>query len=137
MVKGAVSLITQLAVAQLDSYNLTLPVKHLSWTHNLVLMKQVKDIRVRYGYMVQSIANHWTTRYLQEAIKLDHYGKHGALANNFTETLPASEAGSISVVPLWMIFFAVRGTAELSVFCSAGPRTELKPNMPCTILRSQ
>ena len=38
-------------------------------------MKQVKDIRARYWYMVQSITNHWTTRYLQEAIKLDDYGK--------------------------------------------------------------
>ena len=27
-----------------------------------------------------------------EAIKLDYYGKHGALANNFDTTLPATEA---------------------------------------------
>ena len=54
MVKGAVSSITQPAVAQqdkssksitksvisqLDKYNITLPIKHLNWTHNLVLMK--------------------------------------------------------------------------------------------------
>lgn len=110
MVKGAVSSITQPAVAQfnetlkpitqpmiaqLDSYNFTLPVKHLNWTHNLILMQQVKDIRARYWYMVQSIISHWNKRYLQEAIKLDHYGKHGALANNFTETLPAPEAGEV------------------------------------------
>ena len=76
--------IAQPMVAQLGKYNFTLPIKHLDWTHNLVLIKQVKDIRARYWYMVQSIANHWTTRYLQEAIKLDDYGKHGALANNFT-----------------------------------------------------
>ena len=43
--------------------------------YNLILMKQVKDIRPRYWYMVQSITNHWTTRYLQEAIKLDDYSK--------------------------------------------------------------
>ena len=73
MVKGAVSSITQPAVAQfnetskpitqpmiaqLDSYNFTLPVKHLNWTHNLILMQQVKDIRARYWYMVQSIISH-------------------------------------------------------------------------------
>lgn len=45
--------------------------------------------------MVQSITSHWNTRYLQEAIKLDDYGKHGALANNFTETLPALEANDV------------------------------------------
>ena len=52
MVKGAVSSITKSVISQLDSYNFTLPIKHLDWTHNLVLMKQVKDIRVRYWYMV-------------------------------------------------------------------------------------
>lgn len=113
MVKGAVSSITQSAIAQsdkdskpitqsmiaqLDRYNFTLPVKHLNWTHNLILMQQVKDIRARYWYMVQSITNHWTSRYLQEAIKLDDYGKHGALANNFTETLPAPEAGEVKAM---------------------------------------
>ena len=95
MIKRAVSPIAKSLISQLDEYNFTLPIKHLDWTHNLVLIKQVKDIRARYWYMVQSITNHWTTRYLQEAIKLDDYGKHGALANNFTETLPVPEADDV------------------------------------------
>ena len=85
MIKRAASPNAKSVISHLDEYNFTLPIKHLDWTHNLVLIKQVKDIRARYWYMVQSITNHWTTRYLQEAIKLDDYGKHGALANNFTE----------------------------------------------------
>ena len=59
-------------------------------------MKYVKDIRARYWYMMKAITGHWTTRYLQEAIRLDHYGKHGALANNFGETLPAPEASEVA-----------------------------------------
>ncbi|MCR9011135.1 PDDEXK nuclease domain-containing protein [Gabonibacter chumensis] len=87
--------ITQPLVAQSGKYNFTLPIKHLGWTHNLIIMQQVKDIHARYWYMIQSITSHWSKRYLQEAIKLDDYGKHGALANNFTETLPAPEAGDV------------------------------------------
>lgn len=57
---------------------------------------EIKGFTVRnMQYMVQSVTNHWTTRYLQEAIKLDDYGKHGALANNFTETLPVPEANDV------------------------------------------
>ena len=93
MVKGADSSIAQSMIAQLGEYNFSFPIKHLGWTHNLILLQQVKDIRARHWYMVQSITSHWNTRYLQEAIKLDDYGKHGALANNFTETLPVPDTG--------------------------------------------
>ena len=88
IVKETDAPITQSVIAQLEKYNFTLPIKHLGWTHNLILLQQVKDVRVRYWYMVQCITSHWNTRYLQEAIRLDDYGKHGALVNNFTETLP-------------------------------------------------
>lgn len=64
MIKGATPTITQSVIAQLEGYNFALPIKHLGWTHNLILMQQVKDIRARYWYMVQSIASHWKTRYL-------------------------------------------------------------------------
>ena len=101
MVKEGVFPITQPVVAQLGQYNFTLPIKHLSWAHNLILLQQVKDIRARYWYMVQSITSHWSKRYLQEAIKLDDYGKHGALANNFTETLPKDFRGSL---PTMVVF---------------------------------
>lgn len=52
MIKGSTPTITQSVIAQLEGYNFVLPVKHLGWTHNLVLMQQVKDIRARYWYMM-------------------------------------------------------------------------------------
>lgn len=59
MVKGADSSIAQSMIAQLGEYNFSFPIKHLGWTHNLILLQQVKDIRARYWYMVQSITSHW------------------------------------------------------------------------------
>ncbi len=48
IVRDVASLIAQPVVAQLEEYNFTLPIKHLGWAHNLILLLQVKDIRVRY-----------------------------------------------------------------------------------------
>lgn len=83
------------AVAQLPEYNFLLPVRHIHWTHNVILMQRVKDIRARYWYMVQCLTSHWSKDFLVEAIKLDYYGQHGALANNFEVTLPAPEAKGV------------------------------------------
>lgn len=87
--------ITKPAVSQLPDYNFTLPIRHIHWTHNVILMQRVKDIKARYWYMIQCLTSHWSKNYLAEAIKLDYYGKHGALANNFDATLPASEAKGV------------------------------------------
>jgi len=37
--------ITKPAVAQLPEYNYTLPIRHIHWTHNVILMQRVKDIK--------------------------------------------------------------------------------------------
>ena len=98
MHKGAESdkhSIAQSPIAQVPEYNFELPVRHLSWTHNIILIQKVKDIHARYWYMIQCIKSNWNTEYLKEVINLDYYGKHGALANNFDTTLPVPEAKEV------------------------------------------
>ncbi len=87
--------ITQPSVAQLTNSNFSLPITHVSWSNNLVLMLKVKDIKARYWYMIQCISANWTRDYLKEAIELDYYKQHGALANNFQLTLPKPEAEEV------------------------------------------
>ena len=87
--------IAQSPITQLPEYNFELPVRHLSWTHNIILIQKVKDIHARYWYMIQCIKSNWNTEYLKEVINLDYYGKHGALANNFDTTLPVPEAKEV------------------------------------------
>ena len=88
-VKGVVPAITQPVIAQSDKATMSITKSVISQFNGYNFTLPIK------WYMVQSITNHWTTRYLQEAIKLNHYGKHGALANNFTATLPAPEASEV------------------------------------------
>lgn len=87
--------IWQRAVAKLEVSNLILPVKQLSWSHNVVLMQKVKDLKARYWYMMQCIKSGWTRDFLAEAINQDYYHIHGALANNFDATLPEIQAKQV------------------------------------------
>ncbi len=80
---------------KIPAYSFELPIKHLSWSHNMVLIQKVPDLRARYWYMVQCVKGHWNRRYLIEVIDRDDYHKHGALANNFAETLPAPQAEEV------------------------------------------
>ena len=69
MVKVDESLIAKLAVSQLPGFNFTLPIRHIHWTHNVILMQRVKDIKARYWYMIQCLTSHWSKDFLAEAIK--------------------------------------------------------------------
>lgn len=87
--------IWQQPVAKLEMSNLILPVKQLSWSHNVILMQKVKDLKARYWYMIQCLKNGWGRNFLVEAINQDYYNIHGALANNFDATLPEIQAKQV------------------------------------------
>ena len=87
--------IAKLPVSHSQSNKFTLPITQISWAHNVVIMQRVKDIEARYWYMHQTIKNAWSRDFLTEAIKLDYYGKHGALPNNFDTTLPEVQSKQV------------------------------------------
>ena len=87
--------IWQQPVAKLEVSNLILPVKQLSWSHNVILMQKVKDLKARYWYMIQCLKKGWGRNFLVEAINQDYYNIHGALANNFDTTLPEIQAKQV------------------------------------------
>ena len=80
---------------QAVSYLSNIPIKQLSWSHNIVLMQRVKDINARYWYMVQCVKNNWGREFLINAIKQDYYHSYGALTNNFNSTLPEIQAEQV------------------------------------------
>ena len=86
---------TKPSVSQLQTQKFKLPITQIGWAHNVVIMQRVKDIDARYWYMVQTIKNSWSRDFLAEAIKLDYYGKHGALSNNFDATLPTVQSKQV------------------------------------------
>ena len=99
MIKVVPSQITQSVIAQSWEYNFTLPVKHLDWTHNLILMQQVKDIRARYWYMVQNITNHWTTRFAGKEITVPSACYFAGRKTASRRNMPYVTSRSLSVFP--------------------------------------
>lgn len=87
--------IWQPAVAKLEKPNYILPIKQLSWSHNVALIQRVKDLKARYWYMIQCLKSGWTRNFLIEAINQDYYHTYGALANNFDTTLPEIQAKQV------------------------------------------
>ena len=75
--------------------NCVLPIKQLSWSHNITLIQRVKDLKARYWYMIQCLKSGWSRNFLIEAINQDYYHTYGALANNFDSTLPEIQAKQV------------------------------------------
>ena len=63
----------------------------ISFTHHRFIMSMVKDVEARLFYIELAAKESLSVRALQKAIQLDEYKHKGAMANNFVQTLPASQ----------------------------------------------
>jgi predicted nuclease of restriction endonuclease-like (RecB) superfamily len=80
------SAITKLPVSQLEIGHL--PVVQIGWTHNVILMQKIKDMKVRQWYMYQIIENGWSKDVLAFQIDSKLYERSGKAISNFKNTLP-------------------------------------------------
>ena len=79
--------------SQLSNYEeaLTKYFLAISFAHHVLVMSMVKDIEARLFYIELAAKESFSVRALQKAIQLDEYKHKGAMANNFVQTLPASQ----------------------------------------------
>lgn len=95
--------IGQLPVAQLEAKGMTMKeqddtalvqrlVAQLPWTHNVLLMQKIKDIRVRSWYAKTSLEQGWSKDILLLMIKNSAHERHGKAVTNFSMRLPAPQS---------------------------------------------
>ncbi|MBA3954133.1 DUF1016 domain-containing protein [Candidatus Dependentiae bacterium] len=72
------------AVGQLDE----LPLFHIPWGHNALLLERVKDINQRLWYAEKVLENGWSRSMLQIRIESNLYTRQGKAITNFKKTLP-------------------------------------------------
>ena len=69
--------------AQFEFADLSL-VFMVSWSHNIILLERVKDMKPRLWYMRQILEQGWSRDELTAQIKNDAYALHGNELNNFS-----------------------------------------------------
>jgi predicted nuclease of restriction endonuclease-like (RecB) superfamily len=72
-------------ITQLENNQLTLSIP---WGHNILLIEKIKDIKIRFWYMQQTIENGWSREVLAAMIKSGLYERNGSSTNNFALQLP-------------------------------------------------
>ena len=60
----------------------------LGFSHHRLLFQKCSDLKERYFYMRNAVANQWSYRMLQYHVDSDLYGRKGKMQSNFGETLP-------------------------------------------------
>jgi predicted nuclease of restriction endonuclease-like (RecB) superfamily len=85
----ATSAIGQPSVAQLPAKQIgQLPVAHVPWAHNVLLMQRVKDQAARRWYMQHTLANGWSRDLLALQIQANAHRRQGQAVTNFDQLLP-------------------------------------------------
>jgi len=69
-----------------------LPVFHIPWGHNVILLTKVKDLEIRLWYAKKTIENGWTRDVLELWIDSNLHKREGKAITNFQNTLPKPQS---------------------------------------------
>jgi len=81
-----------LAMAQIGNEKMPLLVAQIPWTHNIILIEKIKNIKLRYWYIEQTLQNGWSKDILSLMIKSELHKRAGSLVSNFKQILPPFES---------------------------------------------
>ncbi len=94
--KGSELSIVPQAAAQLENLSdQSIPAQlalGIPWFHHVILIEKIKELKVRYWYMDQTIENGWSRNTLSSMIKTDAYTRQGSAVTNFAQRLPAPQS---------------------------------------------
>ncbi|HPS31007.1 MAG TPA: PDDEXK nuclease domain-containing protein [bacterium] len=107
--------ILQLPVAKLENKSAQIRklIVSLTWSHNIILIEKVKDLKIRSWYMEKTIMNGWSKETLALMIKSKLYERDGKSVNNFDESLPIEHSESLKNIlkdPYVFDFMTLSGT---------------------------
>lgn len=94
--KGSELSIVPQGAAQLENFSdQSIPAQlalGIPWFHHVILIEKIKELKVRYWYMDQTIENGWSRSTLSSMIKTDAYTRQGSAVTNFAQRLPAPQS---------------------------------------------
>ncbi|MFK7864209.1 MAG: YhcG family protein [Pseudohongiellaceae bacterium] len=67
-------------------------VDQIPWSHNMVILQQIKEPEVRIWYIKKTIENAWSRNVLVLQIESDLYERQGGALSNFEQALPPSQS---------------------------------------------
>ena len=67
-------------------------VDQIPWSHNMVILQQVKELEARKWYIKKTVENGWSRNVLNLQIDSQLYERQGGALSNFEQALPASQS---------------------------------------------
>lgn len=67
-------------------------VDQIPWSHNMVILQQVKGLEARLWYIQKTIENGWSRNVLILQIESELYNRQGGALSNFEQSLPPSQS---------------------------------------------